>query len=654
LNAPPPQEPANTGEPIDGAKAAALPVDSDTPSPAPGFVERLKRHKVIEWTLAYAAVAYTLLHGIEMLSTAQEWPHAVVRTVSLLLVLATPVVAILAWYHGARGLRKISAPELVILTLLLFIAGSLLWMFGGQHSRFVSSPAETAASPATHADSSSSAAPRTAVAVLPFANLTGDSTKEYLGDGMAEELINTLARVPGLKVPARTSTFAYKGRSADIRQIARDLGVGTIVEGSVRAAGKRLRITAQLINAQDGLHLWSEEYDEEFTDIFKLQDTLATQIAQALQPNLSVSAASPIAQPAPTTNVEAYNLYLQGVALLNQVSPANAARAAEHFQQALALDPTFARAYAMIAEAHMVWATLGGRDQAEHHRLAERAAREALARDPDLANAHTALSGIYQGRLQRLEMASHLNAALKIAPNDAFVRVVAAIDTYDTGRLRQAHENAHLAYELAPASGIAVAMLAYMDAMTGEYVDARRLAGYARDLGYAASGYPYAATQLLLALRDKRYADAAVIVDATADRTDPDEARTAEVLRRVFDALQNPEQRAAVLSWGSAHASMFTGFRKLGGCLSGAVSFTLLDAADTAHKLAEICFDTAAPGATQHVAALELMWWAPELRAFRTDPRFQEFCSRLGLTEYWEQYGPPDGCELKQGRLHCH
>src|SRR5262249_53483190 len=110
----------------------------------------------------------------------------------------------------------------------------------------------------------------------------------------------------------------------------------------------------------------------------------------------------------------------------------------------------------------------------------------------------------------------------------------------------------------------------------------------------------------------------------------------------------------AVLAWGRDNASEFTGFRKLGSCLSGAVSFTLLDAADTAHKLADICFDTAAPGATQHVAAWELMRGAPERRAFRSAPTFQEFCSRLGLTEYWEQYGAPDGCEIKGGRLTCH
>ena len=209
----------------------------------------------------------------------------------------------------------------------------------------------TAAAASTTAAATPSA-PRTAIAVLPFANLTGDASKEYLGDGMAEELINTLNKVQGLKVPARTSTFAYKGRNTDIRQIAKDLGVGTILQGSVRAADKRIRITAQLINAQDGLHLWSESYDEEFTDLFKLQDKLATAITTALQPNLHAVAETAVTQGPPTQDLEAYQLYLQGSSLSRPVTEANENRAIEYFQQAIARDPKFARAYAGVANAH--------------------------------------------------------------------------------------------------------------------------------------------------------------------------------------------------------------------------------------------------------------------------------------------------------------
>ena len=635
-----PPQPANVGSP--------------RPSVAPvsvlGFWDRVRNHKVMQWTLAYAAGAYTLLHGTEMVVSAMRWPELVVRITLVLLTLGLPVAILLAWYHGHKAQHRISGPELAMLTVLLIIAGTILLVvsrYSGEHE-----PAVAATSTATPTNLPT--APRTAVAVLPFTNLTGDATKEYLGDGMAEELINTLTKVPGLKVPARTSTFAYKGRNTDIRQIAKDLGVGTILEGSVRAAGKRIRITAQLINAQDGLHLWTETYDENFTDIFKLQDKLATQIATALQPNLSGAAQAAVAQSPPTRDVEAYNLYMQGLSLLSRLSAANEERAIDYFQRALARDPDFARAYAMIAEAHMYWATLGGRDQAEHHRAAERAARQALALDPNLANAHTALSGIYQGRLQLLEMANHLRAALTLAPNSGDIRMVAMIDTYGTGRLRYALEEASKGYALAPANATIVAVLAYAHSLVGDDVAALRYATAARDLGLPRGGYPLADVDLMSAVRNRRYAEATAIVEATADQADADEVRAAQILRRVFAALADPAQRKAALAAASNAASAPGGVRKLGPCLSGAVSYALLEALDTAYESADRCLDQLAPGATHHVSALELSWWMPEFRSFRADPRFQAFASRMGLMEYWQQYGPPDDCDLKGGKLTCH
>jgi hypothetical protein len=154
--------------------------------------ERLKQHKVMQWTLAYAAAAYTLLHIAEMLSEAQKWPHTIVRVFSLLLILGVPLVVTLAWYHGARGLQRVSGPELTIITILLLIAGSVLWVLSRGTNRETAAQTPSVSNAATTAGPAIASAPRTAVAVLPFANLTGDATKDYLGDGMAEELINTL------------------------------------------------------------------------------------------------------------------------------------------------------------------------------------------------------------------------------------------------------------------------------------------------------------------------------------------------------------------------------------------------------------------------------------------------------------------------------
>src|SRR5215469_6667491 len=173
-------------------------------------------------------------------------------------------------------------------------------------------PAATAAQARTSTQNS--------IAVLPFASLSSDPEKDYFGDGIAEELIHLLARVPGLKVPARTSSFAYKGRNIDVRQIARELGVGMLLEGSVRSAGDSIRVTAQLVDAESGYHLWSQTFDRQFAEVFKLQDELAGAIVQKLEPNLGSVSKPPLQQDdPPTRNVEAYRLYLQARAVFLSV-----------------------------------------------------------------------------------------------------------------------------------------------------------------------------------------------------------------------------------------------------------------------------------------------------------------------------------------------
>jgi len=292
-------DPADGQDSAASSSAPSSQPDARRPSPAGGIWGRLKDHKVAEWTLAYAASAYTLLHVAEMLSEAQDWPHLVVRYLSFILLLGVPIVMTVAWYQGAKALRRVTGPELAIITILLVIVGSVLWALGPRtQERAAAASAASSLGRTSVSGPVAPAAPRTAIAVMPFVNLTGDASKDYLGDGMAEELINTLTKVPGLQVPARASSFAYKGRNTDIRQTARDLGVGMVLEGSVRVAGNRIRIAAQLINAQSGLNQWAQTYERKFTDLFSLQDELATAIVQTLQAKLN-SASPPAGLPVP-------------------------------------------------------------------------------------------------------------------------------------------------------------------------------------------------------------------------------------------------------------------------------------------------------------------------------------------------------------------
>ena len=242
----------------------------------------------------------------------------------------------------------------------------------------------------SHAPDVVQAAP--SIAVLPFANMSQNADDEFFSDGLAEEIINALVQVPGLKVIARTSAFAFKGKNEDIRKIAETLGVTNVLEGSVRRAGSRIRVTAQLIQARDGTHLWSQRYDRELADIFAVQDEIAAAIAGALKLKLS---------PAPERrmpSVPAYEAYLKYRFHQWRFTPEDSQRSRECLEQALALDPGFALPYVGLADYHLALAAVGGLVSREAMARARELARRALEIDPDLPEAH-AMLGIVAGVL---------------------------------------------------------------------------------------------------------------------------------------------------------------------------------------------------------------------------------------------------------------
>ena len=183
--------------------------------------------------------------------------------------------------------------------------------------------------------------PQPSIAVLPFANMSADKENEYFSDGLAEEILNLLAKIPNLKVIARTSSFSFRGKEQDIRKIAETLGVSHVLEGSVRRAGNRLRVTAQLIHAADGAHLWPERYDRDMTDVFAIQDEIGQAISEALQVRLAPRAKA--------VNVDTYQYYLKGQYYLQRGTENSLAKAKEHFKQALVIDPNYAAAYSGLA-----------------------------------------------------------------------------------------------------------------------------------------------------------------------------------------------------------------------------------------------------------------------------------------------------------------
>jgi eukaryotic-like serine/threonine-protein kinase len=227
------------------------------------------------------------------------------------------------------------------------------------------------------------------IAVLPFTCMSTEADTEYFGDGMAEEIINALTQLPGLKVAARTSSFSFKGKNEDLRQIGDKLGVGTVLEGSFRRAGKRIRVTAQLIEVASGYHLWSERYDREYADVFAIQDEIATGIAAKLKVTLTPGGGEQLVRPG-TANVEAYDIYLKGRAAMRHRG-AELWKAIDGFEQAISLDPRFALAHAGMAQA-LTLATFWGLTPPSHVReRAMTAAARALELDPLLPEAHHAI-----------------------------------------------------------------------------------------------------------------------------------------------------------------------------------------------------------------------------------------------------------------------
>lgn len=233
------------------------------------------------------------------------------------------------------------------------------------------------------------------LAVLPFVNMSADPENEYFSDGITEELLNALVRVEGLQVTSRTSAFAFKGKNDDIRDIAIQLNVDKVLEGSVRKSGNRVRITAQLINAADGYHIWSESYDRNLTDIFEVQDEISGIIANKLRENLSPQQQEQHLVKAPTKNVTAYTYYLKGLHFWNKLTPADTRKAVECFEQAIAIEPGYAHAYAMSAAAYSYLGSTGQMLPERAFDFVHRYADKALELDDTIAESHIAKAAGY-------------------------------------------------------------------------------------------------------------------------------------------------------------------------------------------------------------------------------------------------------------------
>jgi serine/threonine-protein kinase len=365
------------------------------------FFSELKRRNVFKVTVVYVVTAWVILQVADVILGNIGAPGWVFKVILLLLCIGLPITVILAWAFDLtpEGLKRTDSSDQATAPEEL---------------------SDTKPELATTPDVPSGAS----LAVLPFVNMSGDPENEYFSDGLTEELLNVLANISALKVAARTSSFHFKGRTGDIAGIAQRLGVASVLEGSVRQSGKRVRITAQLINAADGYHLWSETFDRELDDIFAVQDEIASAVATALKVKL-LGENSDCQAVGGTKNTEAFQAYLLGVHYRNRGADEEALRAAiDAFQKAVELDPGYAKAYVGLAYA---WSQMSANSFVSYEEglgRMEVGVKKALELAPDLPDGYLALGFILLTHKQDLHGAHKaISTALELNPGNAEVQI---------------------------------------------------------------------------------------------------------------------------------------------------------------------------------------------------------------------------------------
>jgi serine/threonine-protein kinase len=455
------------------------------------FFSELKRRNVYKVAVAYAVVAWLLMQIASQIFPFFEIPNWAVRLVVLLLIIGFPIALIIAWAFEAtpEGIKRTEAADAAgqrsrggawIYIVLIGAAVSVGLFFVGRYTvgRATPQPASVDLRRGKQSEATT-AIPQKSIAVLPLVNESGDPRDEYFSDGLSEELIAALAQISGLKVIGRSSSFRFKDRKEEPRTIGEKLGVTTLLEGTVRKQGDKVRIVAELINAADGIELWTRTFDRELKDIFAVQEEIARAVAESLKVTLL---GSDSAQNSAPTNVEAHNAYLQGHFHFQRRNLEDYRKAVGYFDQAIRLDPNYALAYAERSEA---WTFIG--DLTGQHEPAWSKARsdaeKAVAIAPALAEAHAALGWVrFFVDWKFTEGLSELNRAKELSPanptaNDLLARVILYL-----GRLGEAERQARHAVELDPLSVIAQGNLARVLVFAGKLDEADAAARKAAEL----------------------------------------------------------------------------------------------------------------------------------------------------------------------------
>ncbi len=431
------------------------------------LIAEFRRRNVFRVAFAYIVVGWVVLQVAEFLSPLLQLPPWTVSFALYLGIVGFPFALVFAWAFELtpEGLRRTqdvdpdasitheTASKLNRLTIMLMGIAIVLLLA----ERLVNRPEESrqVAAGAATADRVESPSADTAkdkpksIAVLPFVNMSNDPEQEYFSDGISEELLNALAKIRDLRVAARTSSFAFKGQNQDITGIGEQLKVDTVLEGSVRKSGQRLRITAQLINVEDGYHLWSETYDRDLTDIFAIQDEISAAIVNALKVHLGQAEA---ANSSKAVNLDAYNFYLLGRHSLRERTRSSLERASKEFQKAIDIEPTYTDAWVgkALATALLSSNNYGELSIAEADRSARAMLDVAFGLDPDSAWAHATQALLYSNINRPREALASVNRAIELNPNEGILYSWRFNSLSELGNYNEALASLERAYQVDP------------------------------------------------------------------------------------------------------------------------------------------------------------------------------------------------------------
>jgi len=481
--------------------------------------------------------------------------------------------------------------------------------------------------------------PEKSIAVLPFENVSEEKANAYFADGLTEEILNRLAQISALKVPGRTSSFAFKNQNRDLRQIGDTLGVAQVLEGSVRKSGDRLRITAQLVRTADGYQLWSQAYDRKLDDVFAIQGEIARSIADALSVQFKLGRGDKPERP--TQDMGAYDNYLEARALITQRTGDNLRRAAALLESAVQRDPGFAKAWAALAQAHALEPYYRLAAMKESLENAEKAARKALAIDDSLATAHSALADVLRDRFEWLAAETEYRRALDLNPGEAESQNQYAQMLLKVGHLDAAMEHTNRARELDPLAWVPPSIASVIYLCRGDFAQSREMLDRSEKLREKPEGLQIR-LELLYALSKgdgvlARRALAMAQSSSAGEWSLPSNKKLVERMDQALVYRSNPSGPPPNFGHALEEAEAL-GEPNIGLALAAVGAFVKQPEA----ALDALWFDYRLP------AAVDLaLIWTPIFQSLRKEPRFLELLKAAKLPAYWRQAGWGDFCRSK-------